>query len=272
MRRLGPLRLVVIILPLAITVVGVASAAASSANISHSYKTSLKLGEGTLVSADSKRSGYVVPANSSNGDRLLGTVVKEDDSLVAVDPDSAKVQVATSGMVNTLVSTVGGDVQVGDQIGISPFSGTGMKADIGSQVAGLAQSSLNKNSPGVTEQTVTDKQGNKQKIYVGFVRMTLSVGESVSAKGVKLNSLQQLAKSLTGRTISTARIILSICVAVIAIVAVVTLIYASIYSSIISIGRNPLARDSIFRTLGTVLSMVLLMAALATGTVFFLLQ
>jgi hypothetical protein len=255
-----------------LTVLSLSSVGASSANISHSYRTTAQITNGSIVSLDPKQTDYVVPANTDNGGRLIGVAVASDDSLLAVDPTSGRVQVATSGNANTLVSTVNGDIKVGDQIAISPFNGVGMKAEPGLRIIGLAQTGFNADSDGATTREVTTKDGKKTPIHLGFVRISIGVGTAGGGSGSSLNGLQRFAKSLTGRTISTPRIIVSIIVALVALIALTTLIYASIYGSIISVGRNPLARNAIFRTLGSVLGMAALTGVVALLTIFFLLR
>jgi hypothetical protein len=56
------------------------------------------------------------------------------------------------------------------------------------------------------------------------------------------------------------------------VLALIILIYGSIYGSIISIGRNPLARYAVFRTLGGVLLMSVVMAIIAGSTIYLLLR
>lgn len=250
-----------------------APAGASSANISHSYKGSTAITNGSLVSLDPKRTDYVQPANTSNGQRLIGVAVANSDSLVAIDATTGSVQVATTGNANTFVSTLNGDIHVGDQISVSPLNGVGMKASPGSQVIGLAQTAFNKNTDGAITRKITDKQGRSSSVQVGYVRANIAIGPSNNnGGGVVLNNLQKAVQSLTGHTVSTPRITISIVVVIAALVALITLTYASIYSSIISVGRNPLAKYAVFRTLGAVLGMALLTTVIAGVTVYLLLK
>lgn len=255
----------------ALFISGMSPAGASSANISHSYKSSSQITNGSIVSLDSTKTDYVVPANSKNGTKLLGVSLASDDSLLAVDPTSGGVQVATSGTVNTLVSTLNGDIKVGDQISVSPFNGVGMKAETGAHIIGLAQNSLSKDSEGVKLQEVTDKDGKRGQVAIGFIRLSISVG-TVTQTGVQLNSLQRITKSLTGRAVSTVKIVVSLAIAVVTIVSLITLIYASIFGGIISIGRNPLAKFAIFRSIGSVLAMAFITAFVAGAIIFLILR
>src|SRR5438270_123785 len=85
------------------------------------------------------------------------------------------------------------------------------------------------------------------------------------AANQKLNQLQRLSKSLTGRTISTFRIVASLVVAVVALAALITMIYASVMGGIISVGRNPMAKLAVFRTLTSVMGMISLTTLLAAA-------
>lgn len=255
-----------------LAVLNLTSASASSANISHAYQASESLTNGSIVSLDADKSDYVQAADSANGARLVGVVVASNDSLLAVDPDKGKVQVATSGTATVAVSTLNGDISVGDQIAVSPFRGIGMKAAPGSHIIGLAQTGLD-DTVASSSKEVRDKNGRSHQINVGYIRLNIAIGtDSLAGSSDQLNSLQKLAKGLTGKTVSTTRVVISLVVAVVALVALITLVYSSIYGSIISIGRNPLAKYAVFRTLGSVLGMAVLTAGLATLTIFFLLH
>lgn len=255
-------------------IMGLSPAGASSANFSRSYNTSVSITNGSLVSLDPSRSNFVVPANSSNGQQLIGVAVAANDSLLAIDASASNgtVQVATSGTVNTLVSNVNGAIKVGDQISVSPFNGVGMKASPSAQVIGLAQTAFSETTVGGTPERVTDKNGKTSQILVGYIKLGIAVGSASTNTDGQFNSFQKFAKSLTGHTVSTFRAVISFIVAVVATLALVVLIYASIYGSIISIGRNPLAKYAVFRSLGSVLGMAALTALVASVTIFLLLR
>lgn len=253
---------------------GLSPAGASSANISRSYGVKDVIASGSLVSLDPSHPNFVVPANTSNGQQLLGVVVAANDSLLAVGAttDTGMVQVATSGTVSALVSSINGPINVGDQISVSPFNGVGMKATSSStQIIGLAQTAFSNSTAGGAPEKVTDKNGNTTDIRVGYISIAIGSG-SASGNLSQLNFLQRLAKTLTGHTVSTTRALISFVVAIVSSLAIVVLIYASIYGSIISVGRNPLAKYAVFRSLAAVLGMAALIAAVASVTIFLLLQ
>lgn len=269
-------------LPLPVSIVGIGlglcfglavHAQAASANISQSYRSTAGVVGGSLVALESTKDNRVQLANLSNGDRLIGLAVGANDSLVSIDSTSETVQVATSGIANALVSDVNGMVKSGDQISVSPFSGVGMKAEPGLRLVGLAQSALSGSGSGVTKKQLKNKDGKEQTVSVGYVRVSILVGSSAKApEATNMNSLQRLATRLVGHPVSNARIVLGSLIAIIALVALVTLIYTSVYGTIVAIGRNPLARASIFRALGAVVGLAFATGLVAVATIYLIIR
>lgn len=272
MHRGGYLRLSAAGFVVTLLALSLSPAAASSANISHSYHATTAVKYGSLVSLDPKHSDYVIPANVDNGSQLLGIAVAENDSLIAVDSMSGAIQVATTGIASAFVSTLNGDINVGDAVGVSPFNGVGMKAEPGSRVIGLAQTGFSASTQGATTEKVTDKSGHARTVKLGYVRVNIAISTEAAASSGTSNGLQRFVKALTGRTIPTERIVLSMAVAIVALLALITLVYASIYGSIVSIGRNPLAKYAVFRTLGAVLGLALMTTLLSGVIIYFLLK
>lgn len=257
-----------------VLLLGAAPAAAASANLSHSYQALGTIRDGSLVSLDQTQSSEVEAANSDNGARLVGVAVDSNDSLLAVNPGAAPayVQVAIAGSASVLVSSLNGDIHVGDQVGVSPFSGIGIKALPGTRVIGVAQTAFDAQTAGAKSEQVTDKNGNPGSITVGYAEVSIGISTSAAASSGNLNALQITAKNLTGHTVSTIRVVVGLTVAIITSLALITLIYASIYGSIISVGRNPLAKYAVFRTLSSVLGLALATAVVAGLTIFLLLS
>ena len=270
MRKAQSVRLLLFFATFCMVVAGT-HANAASANVSTSYKSSDSLTNGSLVSLDPTRSDYVQAANTSNGQRLIGVVVASNDSLIALDPTNGSVQVATTGSALALASTLNGSIAIGDQIGVSPFAGVGMKAEADSYVVGIAQTALNNTTAGTQVDTVTDLSGHKIPITVGYVRVTLGIHSSVGT-ATKRGALQEFVKGLTGHYVSTPRLVVSIGISGLALLVLSLLTYSSIYGSIVSIGRNPLAKFAVFRTLTSVLAVTACIALLAGGTIYLLLR
>jgi hypothetical protein len=275
MRYLRGLKLFLTEVTIVLVFLGMSTAIATSANVSHPYKTKTNIPNGSIVSLDPNTLDNIVLANTDNGTRIIGVALASKDSLLAVNPSGGTVQVAINGTVNTLVSNVNGDIKVGDQVSVSPFDGIGMESSQGTHVIGVAQTAFNSKSAGVTTETVKDKTGKTQQIDLGYIRLSIAIGTAGNGStggGQSVNFLQRLIKSLTGHTISTIRILLSIIVTVMSIITLITLIYASIYGSLISIGRNPLAQGVVLRALGAVMIMAILTISVTSVAVYYLLH
>lgn len=224
--------------------------AAIGDNISRSYSADSQLEPGSIVASTESDAMDVELTTLANQSRLTGVVVAQDTSIVAVDPDNTMVQVASSGEVEVLVTDVNGGIKSGDKIAISPFAGVGMKALANGQVVGRAVADFDADDRDVVERTARNKDGDSQTVKVGYVAVSLALGYDGSISNeAEVSGLQSFVRSLTGRTISTPRIIVSIIIVLLTIIVIGVLVYAAIYGSIISIGRNPLARDSILKAL-----------------------
>lgn len=247
---------------------------ATTDNLSRSYHATQSISSGSIVILDPKKSGYVDPANINNASRLLGVAVSSQNSLLAVDPSVSGVQVALAGTVDTLVTSENGNINIGDQISASPFSGIGMEALSGVRVIGIAQTAFPQASNEGTTEKAKDKSGNDQNIKVGYIRLTIAIASGTTTTGGsnQADFLQRVVKSLTGKTIPTFRIFLGMLVAILSFISLVALIYSTVYASIISVGRNPLARTAIYRTLLIVMLIAFLTIIIASLTVYFLLQ
>jgi hypothetical protein len=245
---------------------------ASADTISHAYHESGTLSNGSIVSLNPSHADYVQLANTATT-HLLGVVVSSDASLLAINPSSSTVQVAVIGTVPTRVSTLNGSIKTGDQISVSPLDGIGMKAEARLPVIGTAESSLNTNSSSTTSQQVTDKSGKTTTVQAGQINLAIGISNgTTNDSAITINRLQKLFEDITGRVISTARIVISLIVAGIALLALFVLMYASIYGSIISIGRNPLAKFAILRSLYSVLGLAIAIVAIGGLTIFLLLS
>ncbi len=250
----------------------VSSAGAATASVSRSYSSASPIEPGNIVSLTTLQSKTVTLANTSNSDNIIGVVVALDDAIIEVDPSETKVQITSSGLANVLVSDVNGDIKIGDKVAVSPFDGLGMKSGTGERIIGLAQSGFDSGSETLTTVDVKDKSGNSKKLRVGRVQINVVIGNDDAAGDEKLTGLQNFVKSLTGHTVSTFRLLTSLVIGILSLLALLVLVYSAVFGSIISIGRNPLAEGSVFRALRSVLFLAVLVVAVALVFIYLLLR
>lgn len=264
--------LAVVVVGFGVSFVFGASVTATS-NLSHSYLSNSTIKPGSLVSLVPGKEHYVTPANSGNGKHLLGVAVEANDSLLATDVSASKVQVALNGIAEVSVSTLNGPIGAGDQIGVSPLKGVGMKAEPGSRVVGVAQKAFNKDTTGAKRSKVHNKSGKITEVSVGFVPVVINIGtKSAAGTNNGTNGVQRFISSLVGHQVSTLSAVVSGVVALVALAALFALIFGTIRGSLISIGRNPLAKSSIFESVASVMAMSALIVGLSIIIIYLLLH
>lgn len=226
--------------------------------VSQSYTTTEALPLNSIVSLQNNTSDHVVLAKSANVDNLLGVVVNAtNSSLVITGNKENEVQVATSGTLDILVSTINGTIAQGDYITASPINGVGMKATGNVRVIGIAQGDLNDKNG--SAESYTDKDGKKQTVVLGQVPVLVSVSNYFKEPDKTLipSSVQNVANALAGRAVSPVPILISAGIFLVTIIVVVSIIFSMVRASIISVGRNPMSQSAIYRDLIQMSALVL---------------
>jgi len=208
----------------------------------------LSASAGMLMSLTAN-SGVVEPASDKNASFLLGVISTND---TAFDLQPGQVSVATDGVINTLVSTLGGDIRVGDRIMPSPLAGTGTKAVASALVVGIAQASLDSKTTGAVAKTVTDTTGGKHKVYVASIPLVVHVTYYTVPSPVSRSipdMLQAAADAIAGKHASVLGLLLSFLLMLTGIIWAGILINGAIRGGIAAIARQPLSKAFIRRTM-----------------------
>jgi hypothetical protein len=252
---------------------GLAITVSAATTISQSYSTSQKLPVGSIVSLERNSTDQVLASASSNVDSILGVVINADNSLLSLsNGEDNQVQVATSGIMQVLVSDINGTIYRGDHITASPLGGVGMKATGNVRIVGIAQSDL-ASSSGNQQSSYTDKDGKKHSITLGEVPVLVNVSYYFKEpdKTVVPSALQNIANALAGKTVDTLPIIISAAIFLVTIVTVASMIYSMIHSSIISVGRNPMAQSAVYRNLVQLVIVVLVILGVGFSSIYMVL-
>ncbi len=204
--------------------------------------------EGALVSLKSDSPNTIELVNPDRADKLIGIV--GENPLIELSDGTNSIQVVTSGVTQALVSDINDEIKSGDRIAVSPIEGVGMKATQSGMVVGIAQADLN--SVETSERTITDKDGKPQTVKIGSIPVqvdTVFFAGSAAGSTFVPGAIQQLANNIAGREVSAIRVLISALLLVLLLVSVVVLLYSSVKSSIISIGRNPLSEGAVHKSL-----------------------
>jgi len=217
----------------------------------------------------------VVKTTSNNAHKMMGVVVSPNQSLLAINVLPGGVQVAVSGTADVLVSSISGPITAGDQVSISPISGVGMKAEPGLRVIGIAQHGFSPDTKDTVTQRIVDSKGVAREIHLGTIPIAISIGyapqDSLSDVGL-VGSTRRFAATLVGHPVSTTRVFASAGIALVAMLLLVVVVYGAIRGSLISIGRNPLARVAIYRALAKVIFAAVLIVVVAVVVIYFILH
>lgn len=221
------------------------AASVSAAAIAQGFQTTEKnVVTGALMSLQTDKSGSVELANAERSDSLVGVVGK--DSLIEFSDKDNTIQVVTSGVTSTLVSDIEGELKTGDRVAASPIDGIGMKAVQNAMVVGTAQADLS--SVKTTEHFITDVSGKVHTVHIGLIPVQVNVtyyAVSPEKTTVVPTFLQDFANAVAGRQVSAVRVLIALIVLLVSFISIGILLYASVKSSIVSIGRNPLSESSV---------------------------
>lgn len=225
----------------------------AQAAISQSFTTRDAVAPGVILSPDSSKKNTAQRASLKTADELLG--VAGEGSLVELSGDGVEgrqVQVVTSGVTEVLVSDINGLVNFGDKITISPVNGVGMKAVKSGYVVGTAQAAFT-DASSVTEQVISDRDGNEIKVKIGLLPVQINISYYEPSEDVNKSVLPaflfDIANTVAGKDVSPVRVIAALVVLLAGVGAIAALLFSSVRSSIISIGRNPLAASAVHKSL-----------------------
>jgi len=176
-----------------------------------------------------------------------------------------------NGSTEVLVSDVNGDVKVGDKITASMISGVGMKAVGPGEIVGTVQAALG--SVKTVSRTVSDQTGKSRSVKIGLLPVAVNVTHYTPIDtGDRLSAyipifMQTAADNVAGKHVAALRVVLAAGALILGFLTVVIMVQTAIRSGIISLGRNPLAQQTLRRGLRDALIAavaVLVVTAVAT--------
>lgn len=242
----------------------IAPSAHAITTISQGYLSSTDIAVGSLVSLTDNSSDSVVLATSKNVSNLFGVAVNNGSSILTLENGTkTQVQVATGGVLPTLVSDCNGSISSGDPITASPIEGVGMKATTNIKIVGIAQGKVT----GTKTQTIDKNICSTDSVTLGQVGVLVGVSYHYREpeKTIIPATLQNIANTIAGKSVNTLPVIISAAIFLVTVIVVVAIIYSMVRSSIISVGRNPMAQSAVYRDVIQLSALVL--AILGVGMV-----
>lgn len=242
------------------------------------YAAETPLDTGTIVQLTGKGSNTVKIATQSELQNMFGVTVDASQQPLTVSNDDAKneVFVAVSGTYNVLVSTQGGDIKSGDYVTLSSLNGIAMKASTEQKtVFGRANRDFDGKGAKLGTASLKDNAGGTKTVTLGVVPVTIDIRRNPNDKSTKANVpefLERIGEAVAEKEVSPIRIYLSMGITVVSIIAAIAMLYAGIRNGVISIGRNPMSKKSIFRALLEVVLTSMLILVIGLFAVYLLLK
>ncbi len=254
------------------------TALVSAQTVSQAYDASDKVQRGMIVMINPKNSKQVLPLTTDDPNSMHGVVVAANETVLSLGGDgkTSQVFVANNGKYEALVSTQNGPIKTGDLIAISSLDGIGMKAS-GAQtvVLGKALTSFD-GKQRISGSMVLKSNVGKQTVNIGKIVVDISIAHNPLAVNVTGPPVPAFFKKagevISGKPVSTVRLYISIVILIVTVFVTGSLLYGGVRSSLVAIGRNPLAKKSIARGLIQVIVLGLIIFVLGLFSVYLLLK
>jgi hypothetical protein len=244
--------------------------------ITQGYATDTAIQRATIVSLTVDNAKKVEPTSFDNDERMHGVVVSANDAPFTLSTEEEKTFVATKGRFEAFVSNENGTIQAGDIITISRVAGIGMKAGekepyiIGKAISGFDGETA------VLSTTEIDDNGTPKKVSIGRIQIDVGVAGNPLLKPTKANLpgfLERAAETIAGKSpVNPIRVYIGLIILFTSAVVSGILLYSGVRSSLISIGRNPLSKKSITRSLLQVIMTSIIILLLGVFGVYLLLR
>lgn len=185
----------------------------------------------------------VQAADYRNSKDVLGVAVAPTSGLIAEVPAGSQIYVEKSGAALAYVSDLNGDIKKGDYLTLSTLKGVLMRADNRS-VTTVGTALEDFSAASAQSVSATDKDGNPVNVHVALLNINVAIQPPtpVGTAQSTTNFLDKLGLTLTGHKINSLRVLAAIAVFSTLLVIEGEIIYGTVTSSIVAVGRNPLAK------------------------------
>ncbi len=232
---------------------------AAAQTVLQGYNSDETLQKGMLVTLKKDDQTKIQAVTNETIDDLKGVVVDANDSPVTISGDGQKIFVASSGRYEVLVSNENGKISQGDYITGSSLSGIAMRA-------GGDQSVILGRAIGAFEGggDAIGKSAAKDGSTVSFGRIQVDIGigknplKKLPEKDKVPDALQRISTTIAEKPVSSLRVYLALIVLAVTAMVAGTTLFSGVRSTVISIGRNPLSKATIYKGLIQVLLLSLI--------------
>lgn len=243
------------------------------------YAADSPLDFGTIVQlSEQEGEKRVKSASRDDPQRIFGVVVDRNRLSVTLSRGlDNEVFIATSGTQQVLVSTQGGPIATGDYLILSAINGVATKAGE-EEVMTIGRAAAPFDGTGVTLGTapLKDTTGSAaQTVTLGSIPVTIDIRQNPNKKSTKARvpeALERIGQAIAEKEVSPVRIYISLGITAASLITALLVLYAGVRNGMISIGRNPMSKKSIFRALLEVILTSVLILVIGLFAVYLLLK
>lgn len=255
----------------------VAMPVAQAQSVAQSYAADSPLQAGMIVKLSGDKT-KVIPVSQSDNDKMYGIVIRSNDAPLTLSEGEAPqaVFVVTNGKYQILVTDQNGPIKKGNYLIVSAVEGVGMKANATIKyIVGKALSDFDGKTGVLSSTKLKDGAGVDRTVNFGYVDADINVSRNPLAPAEDSNLpgfLRKASEAVSGKAVSPFRGYVALGVLTVTALIVVAILYAGVRTSLISLGRNPLARKSIIRNLLQVVLIALIILVAGLIAVYLLLR
>lgn len=223
---------------------------------------------GMVASLSTDGDSKVERADQNNSQRVVGVVTTYDKSTVTVASGDSKLLVENEGEVSAYVSDMGGAIERGSLLVLSPLRGILMKADehTASPIIAIAAENITESSESADYQVTRGDGAKNTKITK--LRVNLNQQGMTGYAGSDRSALADLGKAIVGKDVGEIRVAIALVIFVLVLIAEGGIIYGAVTSAITALGRNPMARKIIKREMLHVTIVAIAVLTLGLGAVY----
>lgn len=244
-----------------------------------SYDSDKPLDIGTIVQLEGEGTGKVRVATQKELQNMFGVTVDRKLLPVTLTGGSKKneVFVAVTGTYKVLVSDQAGPIRVGDYVTLSSINGIAMKAGTKEKtVLGRAAEVFDGKDQVLGTKTLRDTaNGVDKKVAIGSILVNIDIKKNPNDESTKTllpEFLERIGKEIAQKEVSPIRMYLSLAITAVSLIISLAMLYTGVRNAVISIGRNPMSKKSIFRALLEVILTSALVLIIGLFAVYLLLK
>lgn len=219
----------------------------ATSQVTGSYIAEAPIAPGIIVGLKPDTEEVVEPAQLDSGQVPFGVVTSSNNSGLRLQREGSNVFVTTLGPAQAFVSDINGPIKAGQELSLSIIAGVAQKANSRYPIVGIALENFDENSPVLTAAEIPNSEDVPVGVNIGAIDIQVQPRAAEERGGLAL--LTSFGETIAGKPVSPVRLFLALGVLTVAMFSSVGLLFSAVRNAIISIGRNPLSKSSIFRGL-----------------------